>query len=214
MDRKIFSPAAFGQIIVRKAARPHDFRHRIIIVSVRHHDSSVSDHRSEKAFRNLIRQFAAYSRNKISLQCMHHNICNACCKLIVRKCECKFRIHNCKFAPVIRGIDPAFFADLFIGQNRRITHLTSCCRYCQYSTYRERFFKRYFSDPDIPKRMIRICSSVGNCFCRINCTAPSYSNDHVYMFCNRLFDTCICMFQCRIGFCTAIFYIGDTCFGQ
>ena len=210
MDGKVFSSAALGKVVMRKASAPHHFRHRVIIRRILIHFHTVSDHGPQQSFRNTVCHFTLDPRDKIALHGVHHNIRHPACHLVHREGRRQFRIHHRKTAPVERCVDSSLLSDLLIGQHRRITHLASCRRDGQNCRNRKRSCQRHFSGPDIPEFLLRICRAMGDRFCCIDRASASYRQNKVRPKSQRLLYAFLRKRKAWIWFDSAEFFIGDS----
>ena len=68
---------------------------------------------------------------------MHHDICATAGGLIIRKCHRQFRVHDRESRTAVITAVSALHEALFLRDNGRITHLTSCRRDRQDNAQRE-----------------------------------------------------------------------------
>ena len=170
-----------GQSVVGQTSCPHHLRAGIIILRILLQNLRIHDHRTHQAFRNAVSNLHIPTTGKVTLHRMHQDIRTSTCCLIIRKRHCKFRIHNCKSRTSVITTITSLNPSIFIGNHRRITHLTTGCRKRQHHPDWKTALclsLPVIKLPDIP--FIR--NSVPNGFCRVNRTSATNSKNEVHSF--------------------------------
>ena len=169
------------QAVVGEAAGPHDFGARLEVSGVVPEDLRVFHDRSEKAFRDLIRQLQGVPRNKIALHGVHHDISAACCCLVRRQRHGELRVHDRELRAGNIVVVAALFPGRFIRDDRAVAHLAACCGDGDDRADGKASGSFSFMIVQFPHVLVRLGQTVGDGLAGIDHGTAAHSQDEVQL---------------------------------
>ena len=171
---KIHSSSQASKASMGHTATPHQLTHGLIILAISQSPAAKLHHVLNQFLSHSVCKAIALSMSHIPLQGVHNNICCTTGNLIRRQSIGQLRIHNRKFRPIQICIGATFFSYFIIGQHRRITGFTACCRNGQHCSHWSCLGNRLSATPIFPNIHIWSCNTMSNSLSCIQHTAAAY----------------------------------------
>ena len=120
VDGKVGLIAEAGQPVVREAARPEQFAHRLVVGGVAHRAGGEFDHVPQQRLGEFVGQVGALLGDEVAVEGVHHDIGHAAGESVRRQGGAERRIHRREERAVEGGGVAALLAAVFVCDDARL----------------------------------------------------------------------------------------------